>query len=154
MANERARTLRKNPSDAEYKLWQELRLRQLDGMRFRRQHPIGPYIVDFVCLAKRLIIEVDGEQHTQDTHVARDERRDRWLAAKGYRVMRFQTIEVYESLDGVADTIWAALQEMPSVRSRKRRRASRGPHGTAGAPPPAPTATPPAREGGGSRAMT
>jgi very-short-patch-repair endonuclease len=127
MANERARTLRKSMSDAEYKLWQELRLRQLDGMRFRRQHPIGPYIVDFVCLEKRLIIEVDGEQHTQDAQVAHDRRRDRWLAAKGFRVMRFQTIEVYEGVDGVADTIWGALQEMPSVRSRRRSRASRNP---------------------------
>jgi very-short-patch-repair endonuclease len=151
MANERARTLRKSPSDAEYKLWQELPLRQLDGMRFRRQHPIGPHIVDFVCLEKRLIIEVDGEQHIQDAHVARDGRRDRWLAAKGFRVMRFQ---VYESLDGVADTIWAALQEMPSVRSRRRRRASPGPGGAAGVPPPAPTAAPSAREEGGSRATT
>ena len=127
MANERARTLRKSMSDAEYKLWQELRLRQLDGMRFRRQHPIGPYIVDFVCLQKRLVVEVDGEQHTRHAQVAHDQRRDRWFAARGYRVMRFQTIEVYESLDGVADTIWGALQEMPPVRSPQRRRMSRGP---------------------------
>jgi very-short-patch-repair endonuclease len=103
-------------SDAERKLWQEPRL-----------HPIGPYIVDFVCLEKRLIIEVDGEQHTLDAHVARDERRDRSLADRGYRVMRFQTIEVYESVDGVADTIWGALQEMPSVRSPRRPRVSPGP---------------------------
>jgi very-short-patch-repair endonuclease len=116
MPNQRARTFRKNMSNAEYKLWRELRLRQLDGARFRRQHPIGPYIVDFVCLDKRLVVEVDGEQHTQDDHIAHDERRDRWLTSEGYRVMRFQTIEVYQNLDGVVYTIWGALQEMPSGR--------------------------------------
>jgi very-short-patch-repair endonuclease len=111
MANQRARNLRKSMSNAERKLWQALRLRQLDGARFRRQHPIGPYIVDFVCLEKRLIVEVDGPQHTQEEHVVRDARRDRWLNAEGYRVMRFQTIDAYQNLGGVVDTIWAALWE-------------------------------------------
>jgi very-short-patch-repair endonuclease len=136
MANERARALRKSMSDAESKLWQELRLRQLDGVRFRRQHPIGRYIVDFVCLEKRLIVEVDGEQHTQEAHIAHDERRDRWLSAEGYRVMRFQTVEVYQNLDGVAQTIWGALQEMPTAsRARKRRRLPRQ-ASAASSPPP------------------
>lgn len=99
-------------SKAERKLWNELRLRQLDGARFRRQHPIGHYIVDFVCLEKRLVVEVDGEQHTQRDHAAHDERRDRWLAVEGYRVMRFQTIEIYQNLPGVVYTIWGALQEI------------------------------------------
>jgi very-short-patch-repair endonuclease len=126
MANERARTLRNAMSNAEAKLWQELRLRQLDGVRFRRQHPIGRYIADFVCLEKRLIVEVDGEQHAHEAHAAHDARRDAWLTAEGYRVMRFQTIEVYESLDGVVETIWGALQEMPAVRRpRRSRRRSR-----------------------------
>ena len=111
MPNERARTLRKSMSNAERKLWYALRLRQLDGARFRRQHPMGPYIVDFVCLEKRLIVEVDGPQHAEEGHVARDGRRDRWLNGEGYRVMRFQTIDVYRNLGGVVDTIWAALQE-------------------------------------------
>jgi very-short-patch-repair endonuclease len=111
MANQRARDLRRNMSNAERKLWQALRLKQLDGARFRRQHPIGPYIVDFVCLEKRLIVEVDGPQHTEESHVARDARRDRWLRIEGYRVMRFQTINVYQNLGGVVDTIWAALRE-------------------------------------------
>jgi very-short-patch-repair endonuclease len=135
MANERARALRKSMSDAESKLWQELRLRQVDAVRFRRQHPIGRYIVDFVCLEKRLIVEVDGEQHTQGAHVAHDERRDRWLSAEGYRVMRFQTVEVYQNLDGVVETIWGALQEMPtSARARKRRPPRQEP--TTSSPPP------------------
>jgi very-short-patch-repair endonuclease len=117
MPNLRARALRKNMSSAEYRLWRELRLRQLDGARFRRQHPIGRYIVDFVCLEKRLVVEVDGGQHTQEAHIAHDERRDRWLAAEGYRVLRFQTIKVYRNLDGVVETIWGILQDLPSVRA-------------------------------------
>jgi very-short-patch-repair endonuclease len=111
MANQRALTLRRNMSNAERKLWQALRLKQLDGARFRRQYPIGPYIADFVCLEKRLVVEVDGPQHTDEIHIARDERRDRWLDAEGYRVMRFQTIDVYRNLGGVVDTVWAALRE-------------------------------------------
>ena len=139
MVNGRARALRKSMSDAESKLWQELRLRQLDGVRFRRQHPLGRYIVDFVCLERRLIVEVDGEQHTQEAHVAHDERRDRWLSAEGYRVMRFQTVEVYQNLDGVAQTIWGALQEMPvAARARKRRRRPRQEPATASPPPGTP----------------
>jgi very-short-patch-repair endonuclease len=139
MANQRARTLRTTMSDAESRLWQELRLRQVDGVRFRRQHPIGRYIADFVCLEKRLIVEVDGEQHTQDAHAAHDAIRDRWLTAEGYRVMRFQTVEVHQSLDGVVETIWGALQEMPSVpgpgrRARRSRRSRRPP--AASSPPP------------------
>ena len=63
------------------------------------------------CLEKRPIVEVDGPQHAEEEHAARDERRDRWLNGEGYRVMRFQTIDVYRNLGGVVDTIWAALQE-------------------------------------------
>ena len=63
------------------------------------------------CLEKRLVVEVDGPQHAEEEHAAHDERRDRWLNGEGYRVMRFQTIDVYRNLGGVVDTIWAALQE-------------------------------------------
>jgi very-short-patch-repair endonuclease len=70
MANERARTLRKTLSNAERKLWYALRLKQLDGARFRRQHPMGPCILDFVCLEKHLIMEVDGPQHAEEAHAA------------------------------------------------------------------------------------
>ena len=83
MANERARDLRKSMSDAERKLWHALRAKQLDGARFRRQHPIGRYVVDFVCLERRLVIEVDGGRHTDDVHMAYDERRDHWLSRRG-----------------------------------------------------------------------
>ena len=114
MANERARALRKSMSDAERKLWRGLRARRIDGARFRRQHPIGRYIVDFVCLEQRLVVEVDGGQHTEDEHIAADARRDRWLESEGYRVMRVSTTDVYSNIDGVLDTIWATLRERPS----------------------------------------
>jgi crossover junction endodeoxyribonuclease RuvC/BirA family biotin operon repressor/biotin-[acetyl-CoA-carboxylase] ligase len=113
MANERARELRKSMSDSERKLWHALRAKQVDGARFRRQHPIGPHIVDFVCLERLLVVEVDGGQHTEDSHVASDARRDQWLAAEGYRVLRVPTTEVHANIAGVLDTIWAVLQDHP-----------------------------------------
>ena len=114
MPNERARTLRKNMSDGERKLWFALMARQIDGMRFRRQHPIGPYIADFVCLERHLVIEVDGGHHTEDDQIAHDARRDRWLNSEGYRILRFPAIDVFQNLEGVVDSIWAALQEAPA----------------------------------------
>jgi very-short-patch-repair endonuclease len=113
MANERARELRKAMSDGERKLWAALRAKRVDGARFRRQHPIGRYVVDFVCLERRLIVEVDGGQHTEDEQVAHDARRDGWLESEGYRVMRVASTDVYGNLGGVLDTIWAALQGHP-----------------------------------------
>ncbi len=83
---QRARELRRNMTDAEKRLWRELRLRQFDAHKFRRQFPLGPYIVDFVCLDARLVIEVDGGQHLDSPE---DRRRDAWLATQGFRVLRF-----------------------------------------------------------------
>jgi very-short-patch-repair endonuclease len=105
MADERARALRKKMSDSERKLWWALRARQVDGLRFRRQQPIGNYIADFVCLEKRLVVEVDGGHHTEETQKAHDTRRDLWLSAEGYRMLRFPNTEVFGNLDGVVDTI-------------------------------------------------
>ena len=119
MANERARNLRKTMSDAERKLWQALRARQIEGERFRRQHPIGRYVVDFVCLERRLVVEVDGGQHTEEEHIAHDARRDQWLEAEGYRVLRVPTAEVYGNIAGVVDTIWATLQECALARAKR-----------------------------------
>jgi len=82
----RARTLRKNSTNAELRLWQRLRARALRGYKFVRQEPIGPYVVDFVCREERLIIELDGGQHAESM---RDLMRDRWLTERGYRVLRF-----------------------------------------------------------------
>ena len=102
----RARQLRRGQTDAEGVLWRQLRARRLAGYRFRRQHPIGPYVVDFVCLEAKLVIEVDGASHEDQT---RDERRDRDLALRGYRSIRVWNNDVYESLDGVVDLILDSL---------------------------------------------
>lgn len=110
MPNIRARELRKSMSDAESKLWSALRQRQIDGLRFRSQHPLGPYIVDFVCLERRLVVEVDGGQHGEPNQIAHDAQRTRWLESEGYRVVRAWTTEVFDNLDGVVEAIWAELQ--------------------------------------------
>ena len=107
MASLRARDLRKTMTDAERRLWSRLRQKQLDGFRFRRQQPIGPYIVDFFCPEAALIIEVDGGQHASTE--AEDEARTRWLAARGYRVMRFWNNDVLGNIEGVLLTIRGSL---------------------------------------------
>jgi len=111
MASTRARELRRNPIDAERKLWWKLRYRQLDGCRFRRQVPVGQYIVDFACLSHRLLIEIDGSQHGEK--VAYDQARTRWLESRGYRVKRFWNGDVLRDTDGVVETIWRMLCETP-----------------------------------------
>jgi very-short-patch-repair endonuclease len=99
------RRLRKDSTPAEQKLWRYLRSRSLAGFKFVRQKPIGPYIVDFVCREKRLVIEVDGSQHAESNG---DALRDRWLVEHHYRVLRFWNNEVLENIEGVWDTIFAA----------------------------------------------
>ena len=107
----KARRLRRNSTDAETKLWNRLRSRAIDGCKFVRQEPIGPYVVDFVCRERRLVIEVDGGQHATDK---RDAVRDRWLRDRRYRVLRFWNNEVIGNIDGVLELISQALQaEMP-----------------------------------------
>jgi len=118
MNHERAGDLRRIMSDAERRLWAALRARQLDGLRFRRQHPIGSYIADFACLEKRLVVEVDGSQHAEPTQAAHDTRRTRWLESEGYRVVRVWTNEVLENLDGVTEQIRVEALRLPSVRKR------------------------------------
>jgi very-short-patch-repair endonuclease len=103
----RARTLRHASTDAEKKLWNRVRARSLGGHKFIRQEPIGPYIVDFVCRERRLVIEVDGGQHATDP---RDVARDRWLAEHRYRVLRFWNNDVLRNIDGVLETIALALE--------------------------------------------
>jgi very-short-patch-repair endonuclease len=106
MASPRARSLRRNPTDAERKLWQALRRKQVEGFRFRRQHPIGPYVVDLVCLSEKLVIEVDGGQHA--SQLERDTQRTRWLESRGYRVLRFWNHDVLRNTRGVVETILEA----------------------------------------------
>lgn len=103
---ERARRLRKSPTRTEAILWEHLR--RLEA-RFRRQAPIGPYVVDFACLPKRLVVEVDGGVHDL-THVAlRDLKRDEWLTSEGYRVLRIPTKRVETDIDGVVADIARAI---------------------------------------------
>ncbi len=107
-SNARARELRREQTKAEQKLWRLLRDRQLEGAKFRRQMPIGPYITDFACPIARLVIELDGGQHADQQ--AHDEARTRILVTQGYRVLRFWNNEVMENLEGVAEAIRAALR--------------------------------------------
>jgi very-short-patch-repair endonuclease len=111
----RARTLRANATDAERFLWQHLRLRQMDGHKFRRQRPIGPYVVDFICLEKRLVIEVDGGQH--NTQVPQDAEREAWLQQEGYTVLRFWNHEVLTQIETVKNAVWSALHAPPPESS-------------------------------------
>ena len=107
----RARRLRRNPSATERLLWDRLRQRRPEGLKFRRQMPLGPYVLDFVCLRRRLIVEADGPFHDP----VRDRERDAWLTAKGFRVLRFGNREIQGSPDLVAGRILEALEELPPV---------------------------------------
>lgn len=97
-------------TEVEKKLWWRLRGEQL-GYSFRRQHPVGPYVLDFYCAPVQLAIEVDGHQHGTDEGRANDQRRDAFLAEAGICTMRFANHEVIENLEGVLETIWNKLQE-------------------------------------------
>lgn len=92
MDRSNARELRRHPTEAARILWRHLRLRQLGGYKFRRQQPLGLYIVDFICLEKRLIVEVDGGQHNEQTGC--DSKRDTWLLAQGFHILRFWNHQV------------------------------------------------------------
>lgn len=100
---QKAKALRNNMTDAEKRLWIDLRRRRLLGCKFRRQQPLGSYIVDFVCLSERLIIELDGGQHARE--LAYDRHRDHWLTEQGFTVLRFWNNDVFENIEGVLQTI-------------------------------------------------
>ena len=104
-----AKKLRRDLTDAERKLWSVLRGHRFEGIWFRRQMPIGPYIVDFVAHRLRLVVELDGGQHAEEVAAERDRVRDDWLRTRGYMVLRFPNNEVLENIDGVADAIVGAL---------------------------------------------
>lgn len=103
----RARTLRKSQTDAELLLWKQLRNRYTAKYKFRRQHAFGPYFLDFVCLEKWLVVEVDGSQHMQQ--MAYDEKRTAWLESRGFRVLRFWDNDVLTRTDSVMQVILEAL---------------------------------------------
>ena len=102
-----AKSLRKRLTNTERLLWKHLRAKQIEGLKFRRQEPIGKYIVDFVCHEKRIVIEVDGSQHSIDKAI--DKERDEWLKEHGYEVMRFWNNEVLENIEGVLEVIRNSL---------------------------------------------
>jgi very-short-patch-repair endonuclease len=103
-----SRELRSAMTDAERKLWRELRLSQL-GAKFRRQHPVGKYIVDFASIRARVCIELDGAQHA--TQILRDEARSAFLRSEGYMVLRFSDREVLTSMESVKEAIWNAVHQ-------------------------------------------
>jgi len=111
----KARRLRTNHTDAEKKLWRYLRNRQLVGYKFRRQHEIGTYIVDFVCIDRKLIFELDGGQHLEQPDY--DLGRTKFLEQKGYRVVRFWNNEVLSELGLVLEEITRKLEDLPSPQS-------------------------------------
>ncbi len=106
---QRARRLRNEATGAERALWARLRRRQVLDSKFRRQQPLGQYIVDFVCFEKRLIVEVDGSQHQEQQGY--DEIRTRWLESQGYRVLRFWNNETLAETDKVIETIAQQLED-------------------------------------------
>ena len=106
----RARRLRQSATKAESALWYRTRSRQINGFKFVRQEPIGPYTVDLICRERRLSIEVDGGQHADSSD---DAFRDKWLVAHNYRVLRFWNNDVLGNMAGVLETIATALAEAP-----------------------------------------
>jgi very-short-patch-repair endonuclease len=120
MPNENARRLRRDATDAERRLWSALRDRRLSDYRFRRQYPIGRFIVDFACTRYRLIVEADGGQHADSEA---DRERTAWLANQGWRVLRFWNNDVLANTNGVVETILKELQEkQPLTRLALRAR--------------------------------
>ena len=111
-ALDRARGLRRNATEAEDRLWYQLRSRRLGNFKFRRQVCIGPFIADFLCMDARLVVEVDGSRHNDD--LVYDDSRTAFLATKGYRVIRVWNNDVMQRMDGVLAAILYGLTGVPS----------------------------------------
>ena len=116
---QQARALRQASTTAEQLLWRHLRNRQLAGAKFRRQHPLGPYILDFVCLEQGLVVEIDGGQHADLQAQAYDQQRTVWLQQQGLRVLRFWNHEVVQQTNEVLARV---LQALTPALSRARER--------------------------------
>ena len=110
--------LRRSATDTERFLWRHLRDRQMFGFKFRRQVPVGPYIADFACLEKRLIVELDGGQHGE--HPGYDEIRDAWLKARRFKVLRFWNDQVFKETDAVLGVISDSLNPHPNPPPQAR----------------------------------
>ncbi|MDP3245185.1 MAG: endonuclease domain-containing protein [bacterium] len=100
-----ARTLRKNMTKEELRLWRALRKKEMGGFQFYRQKPLGQYVVDFYCPAKKLVIEIDGSQHYEDKGIEKDEQRNKYLEGLGLKVLRFTNLDVLKNLEGVVEEI-------------------------------------------------
>ena len=103
-----AKHLRRNQTSAEALIWEELRGRKCGGYKFRRQIPIGKYVVDFLCVAQKLIVEIDGPSHVDA--IDYDANRTRILESQGYHIMRLTNEDVYEDLDATIEAIWQSLE--------------------------------------------
>ena len=114
---ERVRELRHDQTEAETFLWGQLRGRRFSGFKFRRQVPLGNYIADFVCLDRRIIVELDGGQHNGTDQKAYDARRDAWLRREGFVVLRFWNCDVFTEWEAMAEGIWNTLHGRPSRRN-------------------------------------
>jgi very-short-patch-repair endonuclease len=109
IVRQRARQLRRDQTDAEQTLWAHLRDRQLCGAKFRRQHPVGPFVADFCCPQRKLVVELDGGQHAAE--VAADQKRSRFLEVQGYRVLRFWNHDVLGNTEAVLERIVEVLSD-------------------------------------------
>ncbi|HKS64859.1 MAG TPA: endonuclease domain-containing protein [Xanthobacteraceae bacterium] len=116
-----ARRLRCDSTDVEKRLWQKLRNRQL-GADFRRQHPAGPFVLDFYCPSLRLAIELDGGQHAEAGHQTRDRQRQHWLGERAVTVLRFWNSDVAQNLNGVLEVIAAKVGELQATKMTPTRR--------------------------------
>jgi len=110
-----AKDLRKRITETELLLWQHLRAKRFEGLKFRRQQPIGKYIVDFVCFEKKIIIELDGGQHVLQKEKQKDIGRDQWFETQGYKILRFWDDEVLTKTQAVLDAIWAHFLDHPPL---------------------------------------
>ena len=110
---ELARSLRKNMTDAERRVWSKIRRKQLKEFQFYRQKNIGDYIVDFYCPAAKLIIEIDGGQHYLKESIEKDEAREKFLSDLGFRVLRFSNSDVFKNIEGVVTEIYNHLENPP-----------------------------------------
>jgi type I restriction enzyme M protein len=106
---DQARALRRAFTDAEDKLWRWLRDREVVQTKWRRQHPLGPFILDFYCHERRLAVEVDGGQHYEPEGIAKDKRRTAYIEARGIRVLRFNNLDVLQNMDGVMFVVLQVL---------------------------------------------
>ena len=107
-----SRMLRKNQTFHESKLWYNLRNRELQDLKFRRQYKIGKYIADFCCSSKKLVIELDGGHHAEDKYIAKDKEKQKYIESQGYKVLRVWNSEIDDNLDGVLDEILAVCDSL------------------------------------------